>query len=210
MLITLLFSSPLIFITIALALLLALSFHEMAHAYVADKLGDNTAKLLGRLTINPLAHLDPIGVLMLLLLGFGWGKPVPINPNNFKKPVRDEIIVALAGPISNLLLALAAALIFTLTKSVASAPLQSLLLTLGFYNLILMLFNLIPIPPLDGSKILYLFLPAHVIDLINQYGIFILLIIIFIPIGGINIIDLLIFNPATQILFALFHRFPTF
>lgn len=206
MLITLLFSAPVQFITIAIALILALSFHEAAHAYVSDKLGDNTAKLMGRLTLNPSAHLDPIGLIMLLLLGFGWGKPVPVNPNNFKNPVRDEILVAIAGPISNLILTTLATLIYWLTLPITSAQLQDLLIAIGFYNLIIMFFNLIPIPPLDGSKILYLFLPFETIQMINQYGIFVLLFIIFVPIGNINLINLIIFNPSLKILIALFHR----
>jgi Zn-dependent protease len=204
MLFQLLFSSPLEFLSIALALILALSFHEAAHAFVADRLGDSTARLMGRLSLNPVVHIDLIGAFMLLFLGFGWGKPVMVNPHNFRNPIRDELFVALAGPLSNLFLTLMAAIIYFLTKSFASPPLQSLLLMIGFYNLILMFFNLIPIPPLDGSKVLALFLSAETMETINRYGIFILLIVIFIPINGVNIVNLIIFNPASKIIQSLF------
>lgn len=206
--ISLLFSSPIVFAAMAVALLLALSVHEAAHAFVSNLLGDDTAEKMGRLTLNPLSHLDPIGLILLLLVGFGWGKPVMVNPHNFKNPIRDEILTALAGPASNLLLAILVAIIYFFIKPYASAPLQTLFIYTGFYNLILMLFNLIPLPPLDGSKVLYLFIPYATIEFINQYSLYILLALIFIPVGGYRIIDIIIFDPAIKLFSLLFHINP--
>ncbi|MBQ8140256.1 MAG: site-2 protease family protein [Clostridia bacterium] len=149
--------------------LLSLSMHEMAHGYAADKLGDPTARNLGRVTLNPLKHLDPIGFICMLLFGFGWANPVPINSRYFKKPRRDMAIAAAAGPLSNLFLAL----IFTVLLKgydmlITSVTIQNVLLAnivftflyLGIrLNITLAVFNLFPIPPLDGSRILYVFLP---------------------------------------------------
>jgi len=146
-----------------IAILIAISVHECAHAFVADRLGDPTAKYAGRMTLNPLAHLDLFGTILLLLVGFGWGKPVPINPYNFKNVKRDEALVSLAGPGANFI----TAVIFSLALRVFLNPLgpQNMLIQLFaviiFLNLVLMIFNLIPIPPLDGSKILFAFLPSR-------------------------------------------------
>ena len=150
-------------------LLLALIIHELAHGWVAWKLGDPTAKNSGRLTLNPLAHLDLAGTAMLLLIGFGWAKPVPVNMSNFKKPRRDMALTALAGPASNFLLALTGALLWGLV--IRFAP-ESTEAGLGFFDVMSMglmyfmliniglgLFNLIPIPPLDGSNIVACLLP---------------------------------------------------
>jgi len=131
-----------------LSLLVAITIHEFCHALAADKLGDPTPRAYGRLTLNPLAHLDPLGTLMLLIARFGWGKPVPIDPYNFRHPRRDEIIVALAGPLSNFLLAF----IFSRIPG-------ALTYILAYTNLYLGIFNLFPIPPLDGSKIFLNLLP---------------------------------------------------
>jgi len=106
MLLELLFSNPLIFILVAAALILSISVHEFAHAYVADKLGDPTPRYLGRVTLNPKAHLDPIGTLLLVVAGFGWGKPVPFNPNNLSNPKRDAALISFAGPLSNFFMAI--------------------------------------------------------------------------------------------------------
>ena len=149
------------------AILLALSVHEMCHGYVAYKLGDPTAKYTGRLSLNPLHHIDPIGFLAMLLLGFGWAKPVMVNYRTLKKPKRDSALISLAGPVSNLLLGLVFALIwhsvvFHLPASGWGYGLHMILLNGVVLNVNLALFNLIPIPPLDGSKILYSVLPAGV------------------------------------------------
>jgi Zn-dependent protease len=145
-----------------LALVLILTLHEAAHAWVALRLGDPTAERAGRVSLNPLRHLDLLGTLMLFLAGFGWGKPVPVNPRNFKKPVRDEALTALAGPMANLFLAILAAI-----------PLSYLPLSTGWdallqfstavldLSLVLFLFNMLPIPPLDGSKFVTIFVPQR-------------------------------------------------
>ncbi len=160
------------FLYVIPCVLIALTFHEFAHGYMAYKLGDPTAKNLGRLTLNPLKHLDPIGAICMLLFHFGWAKPVPINSRYFKKPRRDMALTAAAGPIMNFILAFLGVLIYRLLYKlfVAFPPssefvyyLQYSALTLFSYfhmlNLSLGIFNLIPLPPLDGSRIFYIFLP---------------------------------------------------
>jgi Zn-dependent protease len=148
---------PIEFIAFLFALVAAVTVHEFMHAFVADRLGDPTPRMAGRLTPNPLVHLDPLGSIMLLLAGFGWGKPVMINPRNFANPIIDELLVALAGPASNLVQAVIAGY---LARTFAfSAPiLASVCVLIVQLNVFLMLFNLIPIPPLDGSKVLRLIL----------------------------------------------------
>lgn len=164
-------------------IVLILSVHEYAHGYVAKKLGDPTAENLGRLTLNPLKHIDLIGFLMFLLLGVGYAKPVPINSRYFKKPRRDMALVGAAGPISNLLLAVlftgllkGASVLMAFLPATAPAwsgtafAIVSLLLELGvFYNLSFMIFNLLPVPPLDGSRILYAFLPTKALLWVQKY-----------------------------------------
>lgn len=166
----------------ALAALIALTVHEFSHGYAAYKLGDPTAKSLGRLTLNPVKHLDPIGALCMVFFRFGWAKPVPINPRYFKKPKRDFALTALAGPLSNLLLAFAFGLIYLLTlKGFSSVFFESELsyrlavnLTLFIYifhavNLGLAVFNLIPVPPLDGSRLLNVILPTRLYFKVMRY-----------------------------------------
>ena len=141
------------------ALVIAITVHEFAHALAAYKLGDPTAKYHGRLTLNPLAHLDPIGTLMMFLVHFGWGKPVPVNPYHFKNPVKDSALVSLSGPMSNFL----TALIFSVPLKYFYAGLPSWLVVLLWIivdlNIVLGIFNLLPFPPLDGSKIFAVFIP---------------------------------------------------
>jgi len=149
--------SGLVFIA---ALLVGLTIHEFAHAWVATKLGDPTAKLEGRLTLNPVAHLDPVGTIFLLLAGFGWGRPVPINPRYFTKK-SDEILVALAGIVSNLILATFLATILRLmlnSNAISSTYLVQFLSISIILNVLLAVFNILPIPPLDGSHVVEYFL----------------------------------------------------
>lgn len=151
-----------------------LPLHELAHAWVANKLGDPTAKWEGRLTMNPLASIDPRGAMFLLLVGFGWAKPVPVNPNYFKKPKRDMALTALAGPVANLLAALVGALIYV--PVVLFLPnwtiVHFLTVMLSYYitvNVSLAVFNFIPIPPLDGSRILGAFLSDRMLEKYYSY-----------------------------------------
>ena len=148
----LLFTDPFVFILLFGGLILAIGLHEAAHCYMADHLGDPTPRALGRLTLNPLAHLDPLGTLVLLFTGmFGWGKASPFDPYNLKNPRRDTALIALAGPASNILLAICLSLIFRFIN--LNPLLYSILFSLIALNINLALFNLLPVPPLDGSKI---------------------------------------------------------
>lgn len=162
------------------AVLIAITFHEFAHGFAADKLGDDTARRQGRLNLNPLSHLDPIGTVMLIFAGFGWGRPVEINPRNFNRNVKmsvGEAIVAAAGPIMNLVLAIVFAIIYavvwkfaptffmTQAGAIVVILLQSCILT----NIGLGIFNLIPLPPLDGSKIINGFLSYNVRNWFERY-----------------------------------------
>ena len=155
--------------------------HEFAHAYIADKLGDNTPRLLGRVTLNPLAHLDPLGTLLLIVAGFGWGKPVPFNPINLKHPKRDSALIAFAGPLSNFVLASTLGLLLHLIGQGQPVLYGFLYLTI-FYNIVLGVFNLIPIHPLDGFKVVAGLLPTNLYLQWMQmqgYGTLILLFLVF-------------------------------
>ncbi len=167
MLFTLILDQPLLGLTVVLAIIIALVWHEVSHGIVALWLGDSTAKDEGRLNFNPMHHLDPMGTLLLLFVGFGWAKPVPVNYYNLKYPKWGPAMVAAAGPASHLLLIIACVLVYKVTTpqynplSFADDNLMILFLSyLIFFNIILMVFNLIPIPPLDGSKILFAALPS--------------------------------------------------
>jgi Zn-dependent protease len=188
-------------IVVAIMLLVGLPVHEFSHALAAWRLGDGTARLMGRLTLNPIVHFDPVGGTLLavtFLLGtgfaFGWAKPTPVNPNNLEGGRSGEAIVAAAGPISNLVLAAAAALPlrYILANQELQAQIPEIVLSVLLYfvliNIILMVFNLFPIPPLDGSKVLFAFLPPQVAwrwrPILEQYGFIILIIVFFIPPGN--------------------------
>ncbi len=146
-------------ITYLLALVLILTVHECSHAWVANRLGDPTAHRAGRLTLNPLAHLDLLGTLMLFFVGIGWGKPVPVNPRNFEHPVRDEALTAFAGPLANLLLAIVAAVPYTYLPAEGFSWLVNFSGAVLDLSLVLFLFNMLPFPPLDGSKFIRLLVP---------------------------------------------------
>jgi Zn-dependent protease len=197
-----------------------LSIHEYAHARVAKAQGDYTAEQLGRITLNPLYHIDPVGTiilpLMLLLfsggrIGFGWAKPVPINPFNFRSPRRGLFLVSLAGPASNILLALVCGIILRMLGPGSAGgvllPLQVILVSITILNLYLAFFNLIPIPPLDGSGVLSSLLPveyARKYESVGRYGTLLILGLLVVGgIGGTSIIHLLAGAPA-QVLFSLF------
>ena len=191
-------------IVVAIMLLVGFPVHEFAHALAAYRLGDGTAKLFGRLTVNPIAHFDPLGGVLLAVtfigsaasggaFGFGWAKPTPVNPMNLLYGRRGEAIVAAAGPISNLILAAAAAIPLRYLDGqpdlTAQIPMLGNILALFVYiNIVLMVFNLIPIPPLDGSKVLFAFLDRRteyqIRPILEQYGFLILLAVFFLPPGG--------------------------
>ena len=159
-----------------IALLTALPFHECAHAWTANKLGDPTARINGRMTLNPLAHLDPFGALLMIFTGIGWAKPVPINARNFKHPKWEMAISSLAGPVSNLLLAYLSMILWKITTIVSYyhsgffvQNLITIFATMVSINIGLAVFNFSPIPPLDGSRILSLFLPERTYFSIMRY-----------------------------------------
>lgn len=179
----------------AIGLLVAVTLHEYAHARAADALGDRTARMQGRLTLNPIAHLDPIGLIMLLFYGFGWARPVPVNPYAFSDPRRGMMLVAAAGPLTNVVIALVA-LVVLLAIPVSGLAWDTLRLTY-LYNIWLAAFNVIPVPPLDGSKILGGLLPpaqAAKLWTIEQYGWLILILLL--VTGTIRIV----LNPLIQAL----------
>ncbi|OQY18519.1 MAG: site-2 protease family protein [Chloroflexi bacterium] len=167
-------------ITLVILFLTSMPIHEFAHAWTAYQLGDDTASLRGRLTINPLAHLDPIGTLALVFFGFGWGKPVPVAPYRLRGNQRASwALVSIAGPFSNLVLAMLAAIPFRMgwlniyANSDSAVSFEGILIEFMLINLTLMVFNLIPIPPLDGSRVLAWLLPpkwASVMDQVERYG----------------------------------------
>lgn len=144
------------------ALVIVLTFHEFAHAWTANYLGDPTAKYNGRISLNPLKHLDFLGTVLLFMVGLGWGKPVPVDPSNFQHPVRDNAITAAAGPVANLVLAFAAALPYKYLPVEQGGMIfvaWSLAGAIFYLSIVLCLFNLLPFPPLDGSKVVGFFVP---------------------------------------------------
>jgi Zn-dependent protease len=199
-------------ITRIVTLVIAFTVHEFAHAWSADQLGDDTPRLNGRLTLNPLAHLDPLGSLMLVVSGFGWAKPVPINPYALRRRTpAGTMLVSIAGPFSNLLMAILAALPFRagwldlLATSGRILPSASdFLVEFIFINLILFFFNLIPLAPLDGEKVAEYLLPPRGQDIlyrVRPYGPFILIGLLFLgTLGGLNVLGTLVAGPAWRVL----------
>jgi len=171
--------------------LLAIVLHEVAHGYVAERLGDPTARMLGRLTLNPLKHIDPFGLVVLFLVGFGWARPVPVNPLNFKRPRQDMVWVALAGPFTNLILAGISAVALRLLLMLPQLGggvlsfIKPLILMAGFslyINLLLAALNLLPVPPLDGGRVVAGLLPeapAKWLARVEPFGFFILIVLVF-------------------------------
>ncbi|MBU1178349.1 site-2 protease family protein [Patescibacteria group bacterium] len=201
-----LFQDPIYFVITAVGIVIAISVHEFAHAAMAYYLGDPTAKNEGRLTLNPLSHLDLWGTLLLLLAGFGWGKPVPFNPYNLRNQRWGPALVSLAGPGSNLVMALMfiafLKFVYPLLNLGAGNALFDFLYFLIIINMVLMTFNLLPVPPLDGSKLLFAILPTsmdNVKEFLQRYGFFILIgLVLFggfffslmysVLIGGVNLL----------------------
>lgn len=188
-LIQLLIKDPLTFVILSVLLLYSVIFHELAHGWVAYKMGDPTAKWLGRLTLNPVRHLDPFGTLMLFFVGFGWAKPVPVNLENIPADKRRKglILVSSAGITANIICAFTAFLLLRLISPEPSGMIEQVLFLLARINIILAAFNLIPIPPLDGSKILMGFAPESVsraLSHIEPFGFFIVIGLLFL--GALN------------------------
>ena len=185
-------------------IVIAMVIHEYSHARVADALGDFTPRMQGRLTLNPAAHVDPIGLLMLFLVHFGWAKPVQINPTNFSNPRRDDILVSLAGPASNLITSFVALIILVLLAKLDFPLSEGLLVVFNLiivYNINFAIFNMLPIPPLDGSHILRNLLPyelARVYAQLERYSFIFLIIILMTPVLSY------IFVPLQRFIFSIF------
>lgn len=185
-------------------LLIAMVMHEYAHALVADYMGDDTPRLMGRLTLNPMAHIDPIGALMLLVARFGWAKPVMINPNNFRSWRKGELCVAFAGPAANLIVAfvaLVAQVVFSRLDLFTGTALQPVLSMIVIYNINFAIFNLLPLPPLDGSRILMCFLPSewnYRLASLERYSFIILIALMMTPVFSYILI------PLQRLVFSVF------
>lgn len=188
--INILFQNPLSFLLIAALLIIAISVHEFSHAFVADKLGDPTPKLQGRLTLDPKTHLDPLGTLLLFFVGFGWGKPVQFDPFNLRNPKKDTATIAFAGPFSNLILAVLASLFLRIVSAlpilILSSFMYEVLSAFIYFNVLLAVFNLLPIHPLDGFNVVAGLIPKKYYPdwlSLSSYGIFFLFLLI-LPFGG--------------------------
>lgn len=208
MILSLLSESPVLFFAWVVAIVTAITIHEFSHGAIAYLLGDNTAKTLGRLTLNPLRHLDPVGTLMLLVIGFGWGRPMPFNPLLLRWKRGGEALVAFAGPFSNLILATIFGILLRVFVQYQLVPADNMVLEffglIVLINLMLLVFNLIPIPPLDGSKILFEFLPSSLNNLrfnLERYGPMILIGLLLVDnLLGLNIFAWL-FSSITRFVF---------
>lgn len=185
-----------------LAFLIAIVCHEYAHGYSAYKLGDPTAKNAGRLTFNPLAHIDPIGLVFMIIFRFGWAKGVPINPRYFKDRKRDTLIVSFSGIFTNFIIALLSSILFKISYGLNIYYLQLFFYTLSYVNIMLGVFNLVPIPPLDGSKILMSLMPAKYEYKIMQYErYFSIILFILVATGMVSRIIVPIINGIMNILY---------
>ncbi len=213
-----------------IVLLFAICVHESAHAWMANRLGDPTAKMLGRVSLNPIVHIDPFGTilmpLLLIVLGFppfGWAKPTPVDTRNFKNLVRDDILTAVAGPVSNFLTAFVAILVLAIIEHGSntrigqnfrhadiSSPLATLFYLAMYINVVLAVFNLIPLPPLDGSHVIRHFLSYDTLRVYDRVGYFGLIIMLFVlPLAGCNIVGNVI-APFMAFFQALLNQFLSF
>ena len=213
-----------------IVLLFAICVHESAHAWMANRLGDPTAKMLGRVSLNPLVHIDPFGTilmpLILIVLGFppfGWAKPTPVDPRNFKNQVRDDVLTAVAGPVSNFITAFIAVIVVAviahgsataignhMRAATTAEALATLFYDAMWINVILAVFNLIPLPPLDGSHVIRHFLSYNTLRVYDRFGYGALIVVLFIlPMIGFNLVGILIapFMGFFQALLALFLGF---
>ncbi len=193
-----LINKPLIFLFDLGAILVVITIHEYAHAWMANRLGDPTAQIKGRLTLDPRAHIDPLGLICILFFGFGWGKPVPFDPYNLKDPKKDGGLIAFAGPLSNFIFALSLSTLLNLFNlfniKILSAIGFIFLVPLININLVLGIFNLLPIAPLDGFKIVGALIPenkSHEWDALEKYGL-IFLMLLFFPLGNTNLAQVLV------------------
>ena len=195
-----LINNPVALIIAVGILLISIAVHEFAHAITADRLGDPTPKAKGRVTLNPIVHIDPVGLLFILFWGFGWGKPVPFDPFNLRNPARDTALIALAGPISSILLAVILAILMFFVP-----PLLTTVFVFAIHlNVFLAIFNLVPIYPLDGFHVVAGFIPEGQRDdwlRLKRYGLIILLVLL-IPIGGTSPLIRLV-SPIANFIFAL-------
>lgn len=198
----LLSASPLVFLISLALLLLSISVHEFAHSLTADKLGDPTPRAKGRLTLNPLVHIDPMGLLFILFWGFGWGRPVPYDPFNLKDADRDGAKIALAGPVSSLVLAVLGALLIRLIQNSLITAVLSYLVLLNTY---LGVFNLLPIHPLDGFQVVAGFLPENQRQEwygLRRYGLIIILFLLLPMVNGQNALFTII-GPITKFILGI-------
>ena len=204
---------------VAVPALICITVHELAHGYTAYKLGDNTAKDMGRLTLNPVKHIDIVGLAMILLVGFGWAKPVPVNMQNFKHPKAYMAVTAFAGPLSNIILAFIVMFVFMLlpypyggyTALVGvfisdNMPIITMIIfRMALLNVMLAIFNLLPIPPLDGSKVLFSLLPDNIYNIVMKYERFGMIAILLLVFSGrflsIDVFGILIRQPAMTVFF---------
>lgn len=177
---------------IAVALVVGITFHEFSHAFIADQLGDHRPRALGRVSLNPVAHIDPVGALVFVIAGFGWGKPVPVNVYALRPGRIGMAMVAAGGPVANVLVAVVAAVLYrVLEMSGAGGFALEIGRWVVYFNLLLALFNLIPIPPLDGYNVLLAFLPpraAFSVQRYAPYGIIVLLLLILLPGGPLSVL----------------------
>lgn len=205
--INLLFENPAIFVAWLAAIIFGITIHEYSHVLAAYVQGDQTGKQLGRLSLNPLVHLDMMGLLLLVVAGFGWGRPAPFNPMNLRSPRLGTMLVAIAGPISNLLAIVVFGLVFRLVLPMLGLGNENLLVIFLIFliqiNLVLMLFNLIPIPPLDGSRILFGLLPPRFLPFAQQFertGPFLLLFLILFGGGIFSRLFQVVYDVAVKII----------